>query len=147
MKKEKHIGFEVKTLSNLIKRRFEEKLRVKNLDSLTGMQGWIIAYIHRQDNEEGKEIFQRDIEKEFKIRRSTATGVLQVMERDELIIREAVDYDARLKRIKLTPKAIKGQEMVLENIKEIESQLMRGLTQEEIENFFYLIDKIKVNVN
>ncbi|WP_082238776.1 MarR family winged helix-turn-helix transcriptional regulator [Niameybacter massiliensis] len=147
MKKEKHIGFEVKTLSNLIKRRFEEKLRVKNLDSLTGMQGWIIAYIHRQDNEEGKEIFQRDIEKEFKIRRSTATGVLQVMERDELIIREAVDYDARLKRIKLTPKAIKGQEMVLENIKEIESQLMRGLTQEEIETFFYLIDKIKVNVN
>lgn len=144
MNSKQHIGFEVRTLSNVIKRCFEEKARMNGLEGLTGMQGWIIDYLYKQNK--GKEIFQRDVEKEFNIRRSTATGVLQLMERDGFITREAVAQDARLKSLKLTPKAIEAQEIIIKNINELEQQLAQGLTQEEVNTFLRLINQIKKNV-
>lgn len=144
MNSKQHIGCEIRTLSNVIKRCFEEKARVNGLEGLTGMQGWIIDYLYEQDK--GKEIFQRDVEKEFNIRRSTATGVLQLLERDGFITREAVAQDARLKSLKLTPKAIEAQEIIIKNINELEQQLAQGLTQEEVNTFFRLINLIRKNV-
>lgn len=144
MNSKQHIGCEIRTLSNVIKRCFEEKARGNGLEGLTGMQGWIIDYLYEQDK--GKEIFQRDVEKEFNIRRSTATGVLQLLERDGFITREAVAQDARLKSLKLTPKAIEAQEIIIKNINELEQQLAQGLTQEEVNTFFRLMNLIRKNV-
>lgn len=144
MNSKKHIGFEVRTLSNIIKRCFEEKARMKGLEGLTGMQGWIIAYLYKHGRD--KELFQRDVEKEFNIRRSTATGVLQLLERDGFITREAVAQDARLKSLKLTDKAVKAQETIMNNISELETQLAFGLTEEEINTLFDLLNRIKKNI-
>jgi DNA-binding MarR family transcriptional regulator len=52
---------------------------------LTIMQNWIIGFL---DMNEGKEIFQKDIEAEFNIRRSTATGILKLMEKNGFINRQ-----------------------------------------------------------
>ena len=49
--------------------------------------------------------FKLFIEKQFDIRRSTVTNILQGMEKQELIIRKSVNNDARLKMILLTDKA------------------------------------------
>lgn len=144
MCQEKHIGFEIRTLSNIIKRRFQEKARIKDLDGLTGMQLWIIAYIYKEGKD--KEIFQRDVEKEFNVRRSTATGVLQLLERDGFITREPVVHDARLKSLKLTSKAIQAQETITNNINELEEQLACGLTPGEVDTLFNLLQKIKKNI-
>ena len=144
MNSKKHIGFEIKTLANIIKRCFEEKARVKGLEGLTGMQGWIIDYLYRQGKD--NEIFQRDVEKQFNIRRSTATGVLQLLERDGFITREAVAQDARLKSLKLTDKAVQAQETIMKNINELEEQLAMGLTEEEINTLFDLLSQIKKNI-
>jgi DNA-binding MarR family transcriptional regulator len=141
----KSIGHEVKILSNLIKRYLDESAKNSELEDLTAMQGWIISYLYHHGNEQ--EIFQRDLEKQFDIRRSTVTGVLQLMERKELITREPVKYDARLKSLKLTPKAIAIHERVVEKFREVEDKLRRGLTQEEIDTFFAIIDKIKRNID
>ena len=143
MNSKKQIGFEVKTLSNIIKRQFEEKARMKGLEGLTGMQGWIIAYLYKHGRD--KEIFQRDVEREFNIRRSTATGVLQLLEREGFITREAVAQDARLKSLKLTDKAVRAQETIIKNIRELEEQLAIGLTEEEINTLFDLLNRIKKN--
>ena len=144
MDSKKHIGFEIKTLANIIKRCFEEKARVKGLEGLTGMQGWIIAYIYKQGRD--KQIFQRDVEKQFNIRRSTATGVLQLLEREGFITKEAVAQDARLKSLKLTDKAVQAQETIMKNISELETQLALGLTEEEINTLFNVLGKIKKNI-
>ncbi len=82
----KTIGYEIKNLSNLVKRRIIEETSKSNLDGLTGMQGWIIGYVYRHSDH--NDVFQRDLEKEFNIRRSTATGILQLMEKNGLINRE-----------------------------------------------------------
>lgn len=139
-----NIGFEIRTLSNLIKRRVQNSSAISESNKLTGMHGFIIGYLY--ENLDKREIFQRDIEAEFSIRRSTATGILQLMEKNNLITREPVDYDARLKKLVLTSKAIAIHESVTKEINEIESQLTKGLTEEEINIFVATLEKLKRNI-
>ena len=56
------------------------------------------------DDHADTEIYQKDIEQEFKVSRATASNMLQLMERKGLIVRESVSCDARLKKISLTRK-------------------------------------------
>ena len=99
-------------------------------DGLTNMQKHILHYIllgniHR-------EIYQRDVEREFQIRRSTATGALQLLEKNGFIRREAIETDARLKRSVPTAKAQDIREMILENIRRMEAQLREGISGEDL---------------
>ncbi len=138
------IGREVKVLSNMIKRKIDSAQVFAQNQEVTGMHGWIIGYLYR--NRERGDIFQRDIEAEFSIRRSTATGLLQLMEKNDLITREPVDYDARLKKLILTPRAIAIHEEIIRVMGDLEKQLMIGLTEEEIDAFFVIIRKMKANL-
>ena len=70
------IGFQIKTVSNLIGRRFHEGSNKDKTNELTGMQRWIIRFIYINRD---RDVFQKDIEKEFNVRRSTATGMLQLL--------------------------------------------------------------------
>ena len=67
MKGERHVGGEIRVLSNLIKRCMDDGMPPET----TGMQGSIIGFLHRNAD---RDMFQRDVEAEFNIRRSTATG-------------------------------------------------------------------------
>lgn len=69
---------------------------------MTWMQASIIDYLSRQGDQE---ILQRDLEKEFFIQRSTATVLLQRMEKRDLIRRQSAESDARQKSVYLTEKA------------------------------------------
>lgn len=142
MKRVETIGFEIKTISNLIKRKINES--PFEFDDLTGMQGWILKYVHIQS--QYGNVFQKDIEKEFKIRRSTATGILQLLEKNSYITRESVVEDARLKKIVLTEKAIRAQEELTKRVEKLDNLIERGLTDEELEIFFKIAKKIKKNL-
>ncbi|MGB4660202.1 MAG: MarR family transcriptional regulator [Mobilitalea sp.] len=144
MEQKKLVGNEVKKLSNLFKRRIDQSSVFNEYDNITGLHGMVIGFLFFH-HEQG-DLFQRDIETEFSIRRSTATGILQLMEKNELIIREAVSYDARLKKIILTPKAISLHEKIRNEIMNTEMELAKGLTEEEIQNFFATISKMKKNI-
>lgn len=137
------IGFELKTLSNLVKRKVQRSTLTNEFDRLTGTHGWVIGYLCRNRD---KEIFQRDLETRFSIRRSTATGILQLMEKNGLLIREPVPYDARLKKLVLTPKAIELHEAFQREIEKTEHQLVKGLTEQEIKHFLVILEKMKKNV-
>ena len=143
MKDERHIGFEIKIVSNLIKRYFDQLSSRKEIDDLTGTNGWVIGYIARNMD---RDVFQRDLEAEFSIRRSTASKILQLMERKGFIKREAVPYDARLKKLVLTEKALEIHAKSTRDIEEFEEKLSKGLTEEEINTFLAIIDKIKHNI-
>ena len=92
------------------------------------------------------DVFQRDVENEFDIRRSTATGMLKLMEKNGLIKREAVSYDARLKRIVLTDKALGLHNQIISVLKSVENQLAAHLTEDEINTFFSVMEKISDNI-
>ena len=140
MNQKRQLGFELRTLNNLLK-RYMEKNKPTELDNSTGVHGWAIRYFYENRD---KDIFQRDFEVRFSIRRSTATNMLKLMEKNGIICREAVDYDARLKKIVLTEKAIRIHKKATKNIEIIESKLKNGITDEELELFTRL--QIKLNL-
>lgn len=95
-------GILIKNVNNDLDRNADEFAH--SLD-LTRMQMSVIDYISRNENKQN--IFQKDIEKEFNIRRASATSALKLMETKDLIVRVPMPEDARLKRIMLTVKARK----------------------------------------
>lgn len=136
------IGFQIRALNNLIKRDIE-RTHPAELDRTKGVHGWAIGYFYNNRN---RDIFQRDFEEHFSIRRSTATGILQLMEKNGLITRESVETDKRLKKIMLTEKAIEIHNTIIKDIESREARLSRNLTDEELEAFFKIVDKIKANL-
>ncbi len=109
----------------------------------TAYHGRIIGYIFDRRNED---VFQKDIENRFGIRRSTVTKLLQLMEANGLIKRTSVLSDARLKKITLTEKAVSMHEHFRNEIDKFEEALTKGLTPEEIESFFSVTEKIYNNL-
>lgn len=138
-----HVGFQVNTLSHLIRRFTDQAILDAEQNPVTGMQSWIIGYLY--GNRE-KDVFQRDIQTHFSVRRSTVTGILQLMEKNGLITRQSVDYDARLKKLELTPMAIEGHERFHRCIQETEAKLSAGFTPEEKETFIRLCEKLRAHI-
>ncbi|MDD3141313.1 MAG: MarR family transcriptional regulator [Lachnospiraceae bacterium] len=143
MNQERSVSFEFKIISNLIKRQLDNSASIQYLDSLTGTNGWIIGFLAENDN---KDIFQRDLEEQFSIRRSTASSIVKLMEQKGFITRVPVAYDARLKKIVLTKKAYEIHETIFKDMANLEQQLISGLTTEELYAFFKVVDKIKSNI-
>lgn len=137
------VGFEIKTVNNMIRRKISMSENIRYVDELTGATSWIIGYlVHNHD----RDIFQKDIEKEFSIRRSTASKALSIMEEKGLIKRESVPYDARLKKLVLTKRAIELHKMVENDLVDIDKKMIAGLSDEEINTFIATIQKIKKNL-
>lgn len=141
--KSNNLGMALRNVNILIKRRLEGLSTIKTIDNVTGTHGYIIGYLKSR---EGQDVFQKDVEKRFSMRRSTATAILQLMEKNGLIVRESVPYDARLKRIVLTDKANELFYLLEEELKCNEELLKRGLTQEEIETLLSLLYKVQSNL-
>lgn len=138
------IGFQMKSVNNMIRRKLDVQFSKNGLDEISGMQGPMIGYIF--DNSKERDIFQRDLEREFNVRRSTATVMLQSLEEKGFVIRKPVDYDARLKKIILTEKAIRHQLEIRKLLDSFNEALEQGITREEKEEFFRILDKIKKNL-
>lgn len=142
--KKRVIGFCVKSINNMIRRKLDIRFADAGLEELVGMQGPLLGFLDRNSKE--RDVFQKDIEKEFNIRRSTATVMLQNLEQKGYIIRESVDSDARLKRIILTEKAVKLNQEIQKQIDAFNEELERGITEEEKEIFLQITDKIMKNL-
>lgn len=142
MPPERTIGFEIRTLNNLIKRDVESS-KIFELGRATGLHGWAIGYFY---NNRDRDVFQRDFEAQFSIRRSTASKILGCMEKNGLIERHSVENDARLKKIVLTPRAAELHELMLSDIRERERRLSRGISPERLDCFFEVIQQIKANL-
>lgn len=128
----------------MIRRALDAKFSEEGMEEVCGMQGPLIEYIYEQSR--SRDVFQRDLEKAFNIRRSTATVMLQNMEQKGFVVREPVEWDARLKKIVLTDKAIEQNNAIRRNIDVFNTYLEAGITQEEKEEFFRILDKVTENL-
>ena len=137
------LGFEIHKTSRLIKRYMDSDATKSYVDKMTGTHGWAIGYFA---NNRHRDIFQKDFEQEFNIRRSTASAILSLMEKNELIKREGVPHDARLKKIALTNKALEVHSVVTEAFERFESTIKEGISEEELEVFLKVLDKINSNI-
>ena len=143
MSRENDIGFAVRMLSNAIKRDVEKAHTKLKIEHPKGVDGWAINYFYEN---RGKDVFQKDFEEKFSIRRSTASRMLKNMEQKGFIKRESVEFDARLKKITLTEKAEKQHKLILESIKKREERLRNGLSEQEVKIFLELLKRITHNM-
>ncbi|MBQ6929764.1 MAG: winged helix-turn-helix transcriptional regulator [Oscillospiraceae bacterium] len=111
---------------------------------LNGLQARILGFVEH-NNKSGKSVYQRDIEAEFKIRRSSVSSVLDTMEKNGYIIRCQSRHDARLKQILLTEKADKMGQQHRDAIDRFEENLTKNISVQETETLKYLLNKVLEN--
>lgn len=141
--RENYVAFKIKSLNNQIRRLFERSTLSGAAAEFTGLQYGMIHFI--SDNSGDKNVYQRDIEAEFNVRRSTASQMLKSLERLGVIVRETEHSDGRLKRIILTEKGKKLDEAARDNVIRIQERLVRGIGKRELEQFLETLDKISKN--
>ena len=141
--KNKLVAHEIKHMSNLCMRYMENNSNKEYIDSVTGTNCWIIGYLA---DKEGEDVFQRDLEKKFGITRSTASKVIGLMVQKGLIEYKSVDYDARLKKIVLTEKALNLQKEVIGFFDNLEKEFEKDISEEELKVFYRVLDKINSNI-
>ena len=137
------IGFDIRTLSILIKRYIDGSATKQYVDNLTGTHGWVIGYLY--DNRD-HDVYQRDLETQFSIRRSTATGILQLMEKNELILREPVESDARLKKLLLTERSRKLVQQMCQTGTTVDTRLLSGFSPQEVQTLYGFLDRMFQNL-
>ena len=137
------IGKEVKILSNLIGRYVANMSNFQKAQQATSSNAWIIAYLIRKQDQD---IFQKDLEKEFSITRSTASKVIKLMEQKHLIIREPVAYDQRLKKLILTDKAFELYDHVKDEYRQLEAQLIKDLEPTDKAHLIKLLKQLQNNM-
>lgn len=128
--KEMHMGRIIHMLSHQMKRNCSNVESAITNDDLTVMQKHVLKFVLLESLH--GDIYQKDIEEEFQIRKSTVTGILKLMENHGYIRRESVKRDARLKRIVPTAKAEEIRPTILEQIRKTEARLVEGIPEESM---------------
>lgn len=137
------LGHEIKTLNNLMCRNFFNSVqKLKNVDEATIMHGWIVRYLYENID---KKIFQKDIEKEFSINRSTVTNILKLMEKKGYIVRKCVENDARLKKLELTEKGIQLHKDISSTIDILDKETLKDIDENDLKIFYKVLNQIRKN--
>lgn len=139
----KEIGMEIRKLMNFIQRNVKSSNIEDKRLSMTKMHGMIIGFLNTSKH---KDVFQKDIEKAFSMRRSTTSKMLKNMEEKGLIERISSEQDARMKKLQLSEKGQSLVEEVSREYQRIENLLTEGLSEKELEQFFTVIYKIQQNM-
>ena len=143
MNRQRTVCQEIRVLSLILKRFADSTLSELFDREITDVQGRVIGFLyHNQD----RPIYQKDVEAEFSITRATTSKMLTLMEKNGLIVRSAVSYDARLKELQLTEKALDYAHRVRSGLDAFETTVTQGLTEEERETLLRLLRKLEDHV-
>ena len=127
---DKECGAQVNMLSRMLKRRLNNTLQGLGI---TAIQSRVMFYI--MDHCTAGPVYQRDIEQVFSLSRSTATGILQQLEKKGVLRRESVPSDARLKSLVPTARAAELDAQVRAGLRQTEALLTRGLSDGQVQLF------------
>ena len=139
---DEEIGKYVHMLSRQLKMKLDSVIAKYGI---TGTQAGIIMFIYHKSK--NRDIFAKDIEEEFEIKGASVAGILQLMEKKELITRLPVDKDARFKKLVLTEKALTLRKEMEFDFNEVEKNMKKGITKEDINIFLKLIKKMLNNIS
>lgn len=137
------IGHELAYTNNLIARRIARGGNNKYAMNISPIQVRIVKYLVKQNN---KAILQKDMEYIFNIRRSTVSGVIKTMEKNNIIIRENVKDDNKSKEIKLTDDVYKRANDLVKELKELDLELLKDVDKEDLEVFMRVLKNIQDNL-
>lgn len=135
-------AIDIKVLNSLIQRELEQRCKLMAGDMISGVNGLIMGYILRQ----GGNVYQRELEDEFALTRSTISKVVNLMERKGLIERAAAEHDARQRVIVLTDAAREMARGLQEEGRRISEKLLAGFDESETDAMAGFIDRMIQNM-
>ena len=115
----------------------------KNL-GITEVQGRILDFILVDGRD--RPLYQKDIEKEFGLRPSTATELLKTLESRKMIQRVSSEEDGRYKKIQFTEAAEDIRLALQQEIQKTEGLLVEGISREELNTFMKVAEKMLENL-
>ena len=139
---EKDCGMWIHILSHKLKKRMNASMQDLGI---TGVQSRIMHYILVKCAD--GPVFQRDVESAFGMSRSTATGIVQLREKNGLILRESVASDARLKSLIPTEKAARLDEQIGTSLHQTEECLTQGLSSAQLAFFLETVARMSANLD
>lgn len=141
--KTKKLGCEITNVKNLFSRNIENSEIFHYVESVTSANSFILGFLARHQD---MDIYQKHIEEKFSITKSTTSKILKLMEQNGLIKRQAIDGDARYKKIILTEKGLSINEAIHSTLEEVEKKAFNGFSKNEIDTLYAYLDRIKENL-
>lgn len=138
----KQLGYRFRVVDKLIQRYFSTRM-VNDGKELTRMQCGTIRYLIENDD---REVFQKDFEKDFAITGATATNILKLMEKGGIIERVPLKRDGRLKKLVLTQKGYQLDAKAQDNIERLEIGMLKGISEEDVAIFSDVMERITQNI-
>ena len=135
-------GLMINKLSNCLRRRSAE---IQRSVGISGAQGAVLDYI-LVEHARGRDVCQKDIEKEFGMRPSTVTEMLKSMEAAGFIRRVPDPEDARRKNIVFLPQADAVCAALQAEITQTEELLLRDIPPQEKEQFLRIAHRMLQNL-
>lgn len=141
---DKPVGIELRCLMRTVIRNMNKSELKDVICSDIGTNDWILVHIKEHENQN---IFQRDLEREFNVTRSTVSKNVDMLVDAGYIERVPVDGDGRLRKLVLTEKS----EEIFAKLKlcaeKLELKLIEGFTQEELNTLHGFIKRMAENMN
>ena len=138
-----HLGRKINITSNIIKREVTNIDSILLSEEISGANGRILVYISKSDSP----VYQKDIEKRFGITKATASSIITLMEKKELVERIKNDSDARLRQIVLTAKGVRYSNSIVEGIIKLENKIKEGFSDDEVELLNSYLERIINNLS
>ena len=107
---------------------------------MTGMQMSIIDYLNRQGT---TVVYQVDVEHEFQIQRSTASGLIKRMVDRDLLTRVVAASDSRKRQLQLTAKGRKLVPLITTHLDQQDVRMVADLSPEAAAGFRQALKNIK----
>lgn len=137
----KNIGHMIKVISNYMDKYCNNDLSKINM---TRSQMGTLIYLYKC-KVKNIEINQVDIEKEFKLKNPTVTGILNRLEDKGYIMRVPSSKDKRYKKIELTSSGVETVENGRAKSEKMEEELVSNLNESEKEELRKLLLKMIEN--
>ena len=138
---EKTIGFMLRKLSRYVKHNMFHRIGDATNHQVTHIQARVLCYLEwKQDEKEV--VYQKNIEEFLSVSKSTASELISNLEKNEYISRVKEESDGRMRKIVLLEKGYKTNKLIGETIQNFENEMKNKLSQEEIDIFYSIIDKI-----
>lgn len=140
---QRKIGIDIHRLDNRIRRCVQRTATQHEMEAVSGTNGRIIRFLSEHTD---RDIYQKDLESEFGITRSTASRVLRLMEQKGLVERQSVPHDARLKKVMLTERSRRLVREMCQTGTTLDARLLRGFSPDEVQTLYGFLDRMFQNL-
>lgn len=139
---ERIITKEIKDLDVLIAKSLRGNDEIAHLFNRTQLQ--IIFYLNKHINDE---VCQKDLEIETHLKKASITGALDSLEDKGIIVRKQSNEDKRKNVILLSKQALKEKDRIENKFKQIELKIKKNIDENELKQFYSILDRMKSNLN